>query len=146
MSHQHCRWPTIDPTGRRPVIIHIAPTLLGLKSLFRLATIVLLIWSIGTTYFEQLAFSQTTAQSDNECQSILKTHGFLSRAQFQCHFSGYSSEMVESARQCAQRFNETFTKELLNHGMTVFDENEQEKGHKSLCEEILANFPGIVRN
>jgi len=107
---------------------------------------VLLLWSIGNTYLEPPALAQTTIQNDAECKRLLRAHGFLSRAQFQCDFREYSSEMLEAARSCAQRFSETAMQELIRGGMVLFDENEKEKGHKSLCEEILIKFPNIVRN
>ena len=119
--------------------------LTGFRAGLRLSAI-LLLWPVSNTCFGPPASAQTKVENDAECQKILKAHGFLSRAQFQCGFREYSNEMIESARRCAQRLNKTVSKDLLSSGMATFDENEREKGHKLLCEEILSQFPGIVRN
>ncbi|MBV8914760.1 MAG: hypothetical protein JOZ05_17175 [Acetobacteraceae bacterium] len=87
--------------------------------------------------------AQPAAQSG--CESILKAHGFLSRAQFQCNFGWYSREMMESARRCSQGMDEAQVRQLLASGMQTFDRNEQQKGHAAMCREVLANFPGMLR-
>jgi hypothetical protein len=80
------------------------------------------------------------------CPGILKTHGFLSRAQFQCKFQSYSRDMIDSASRCSKAMNDAEVKQLLRSGMDTFDRNEGERGHAALCRDILTDFPGVVRN
>jgi hypothetical protein len=80
------------------------------------------------------------------CENIMKTHGFLSRAQFQCGFRAYSNDMMASAKKCSQGMSEHLIQELLKSGMETFDRVEHERGHEQICQDILADFPGIVHD
>ena len=89
------------------------------------------------------AFAQDGQQG--RCAGILKAHGFLSRAQFQCAFGYYSNAMIESARACAKNLAEAEAKQLLLQGMQTFDLDEKERGHAALCAQVLRDFSGMVR-
>jgi CHAT domain-containing protein/tetratricopeptide (TPR) repeat protein len=91
-----------------------------------------------------LAQAPTLLPADFDCAQLMKTHGFLSRAQFQCGFNDYSEDMMQTARICAKRLGESKVKAQLAGGMEVFDRNEQERGRVQLCKDVLASFPGMV--
>jgi hypothetical protein len=86
-----------------------------------------------------------TDESVAECKKILKAHGFLIRAQFQCGFRYYSNEMIASAAACAKKINDAEVKQVTLAGMENFDEHEKERGHKVVCAAVLKDFPKIVR-
>jgi hypothetical protein len=82
---------------------------------------------------------------DETCVSIIKSHGFLSRAQFQCRFEYYSNEMIQEAKTCSETLPENEKRGLLKLGMQLFDHNEKERGHVQICEDNLSDFPKILR-
>ena len=79
------------------------------------------------------------------CLKLEKTHGFLTRAQFQCGFESYSSKMLEDARACAQTLTHAELDEQLKAGMMFFDSEEKAKGHAQICQDILTDFPSYVK-
>jgi hypothetical protein len=83
--------------------------------------------------------------ANNDCARTMKSHGFLSRAQFQCGFDDYSADMAEEARSCAQRMDKVAVSEALKEGASVFDANEEKRGHLQLCGDILRDFSHVVR-
>ena len=102
-----------------------------------------LAWILANTVIWSV---QALANTENSnCVNIIKTHGFLSRAQFQCGFKYYSNEMMQEAKACSQTLPEKESMELLKFGMQSFDRNEMERGHIQLCEDILHSFPNILR-
>jgi hypothetical protein len=124
--------------GVSNVIARILQRCLTDKDIAALSCLIISLISLSSTARAQ--------QSTDDCESILKAHGFLSRAQFQCGFRDYSEEMMQSAARCSRGLKEADAKSLLRSGMSLFDRNEREKGHDALCKEILAKFPGMVRN
>jgi hypothetical protein len=99
-------------------------------------------------HFRKLCPAYMTEESSSpkpDCVGILKTHGFLSRAQFQCGFNHYSEEMLQKAKVCAQTLKEAEMKALVASGMQTFDRNERERGHAEICKEVLRDFPNIIR-
>jgi hypothetical protein len=80
----------------------------------------------------------------NNCTNMIEAHGFLSRGQFQCGFSGYSQEMIEAARECTKGLQPGVVQRRLQSGMELFDRREQEQGHDAICGELLDRFPGIL--
>lgn len=90
--------------------------------------------------------TQTLSEENTDlCRRILKTHGMLSRAQFQCGFRYYGTEMFESAKECSSLFSDEEKKDILSYGMGIFDANEQERGRKKLCSDMLKDFPKILK-
>jgi hypothetical protein len=87
---------------------------------------------------------QPAGQRKTQCEGIIKAHGMLSRAQFQCGFGKYSNEMIQDARRCVAVVGDAAAKDLLREGMDTFDWNEQKRGHDEMCRSVLANFPGII--
>jgi len=84
---------------------------------------------------------------ETQCESIVRSHGFLSRAQFQCGFDRYSQQMIESARQCSRELAPARQTELLRDGMALFDYNEKVRGNRpDLCRSVLEDFPTVVSN
>jgi hypothetical protein len=97
-----------------------------------------------------LSFLQPSGDADAgataagaDCSGILKTHGFLSRAQFQCGFGKYSEEMTEAARTCRNTVGDK-SKDLILSGMQTFDRNEKERGRSQLCRDVLSSFAGMI--
>jgi hypothetical protein len=92
-----------------------------------------------------LSAQAQTARPASECESIVRTHAFLSRAQFRCEFQRYSQEMIDAARRCSSEIPEGRRSELLRDGMELFDYNEQNRGGRAaLCARILRDFPKVV--
>jgi hypothetical protein len=83
--------------------------------------------------------------ADKTCLKTLKTHAFLTRAQFQCGFGKYSSKLIEDARACLRVLTDVQVEEQIKSGMAFFDNQEKEKGHAQICEDILKDFPSYVR-
>jgi hypothetical protein len=80
-----------------------------------------------------------------KCEMTLKMHGMLSRAQFQCGFRKYNTALIDKATSCAPAVGEENLKRLLRQGMSLFDQQEKERGRKVVCRSILADFPAYVR-
>lgn len=78
-----------------------------------------------------------------DCEKMLKTHGFLSRAQFQCGFDKYPQAYVDQARECAAHLSEARMEEGLSAGIKVFDARESEEGRTALCKRVKASFPNV---
>ena len=91
------------------------------------------------------ATAQNSQTSSSNCSQIIKTNGFLSRAQFQCGFRYYSNEMLQAAKNCSQPLPEATTKELISSGMATFDRNEKERGRATICADVLQRFPNFLR-
>ena len=85
-----------------------------------------------------------TVSAYTDCPTTIRTHGFLSRAQFQCGFASYSNEMMQAARACTQKVSASQMKEILAAGMQTFDRNEKAIGHTQLCRNILRDFANFV--
>jgi hypothetical protein len=80
----------------------------------------------------------------DKCSVLLKIHGYLTRAQFQCGFTNYSLSMLSNAKSCSEHFDGQTMKRLLMSGMLAFDRDEHKHGHASICESILTKYPDIV--
>lgn len=80
-----------------------------------------------------------------DCQSIMRLHGFLTRAQFECGFNSYSDKMIQNARACAQSLTESETIKLLASGRKTFDREERERGRARICQDVLRDFPSIIQ-
>ena len=99
-----------------------------------------------TAVFGELrAPGQKPAPHPEACERILQTHGFLSRAQFQCHYRYYSMSMLQEAKACSANLSEERVKEIVGTGMKSFDRNESERGHDKLCRDILKDFGNFIR-
>jgi len=79
------------------------------------------------------------------CKEIMKSHAFLSRAQFQCEYQFYNQEMIAAASACSRELGEIKTKELVYYGFNLFDQHDKEKGRKQICQEVLRNFPKMLK-
>lgn len=99
---------------------------------------------LGISITPVLAQTSNQVPHDVDCTTFMKTHGFLSRAQFQCGFSHYSDKLMQTARACAKRLDKSMLNSLLMSGMETFDRNEKERGHDQICEAILNDFAGMV--
>jgi hypothetical protein len=64
-----------------------------------------------------------------QCERTLQTHGFLSRAQFQCHYRFYDSSMLQEAKACSAKLSEEKAKEIVMAGMRVFDRSALRHGY-----------------
>lgn len=90
--------------------------------------------------------NQANASDKETCKSIIKTHGMLTRGQFQCGFSQYNGEMTDSARECSSYFSEQEVTEIIKYGMELFDYNVEKRGSKkAMCNALLKEFPNVVR-
>jgi tetratricopeptide (TPR) repeat protein len=79
-----------------------------------------------------------------DCGAMLQLQGFLSRAQFQCGFREYSTELLQAARGCAQKLSKAQVKSILASGMQAFDRNEKDRGHEQLCRDVERDFAGTI--
>jgi hypothetical protein len=89
--------------------------------------------------------SHTPEAENTECVETLRMHGFLSRAQFQCGFKHYSSDLMNEAKACAHDMGDAQMRQQLLTGAKLFDRRERERGHKRLCQEILRDFSKSVK-
>ena len=80
---------------------------------------------------------------EDECKEIIKTHGFLSRGQFECGFKKYSSEMLNEAKICSEIIKGKEQESILRKGMELFDENLKIRGKEKLCMDMKKDFPNI---
>jgi hypothetical protein len=86
-----------------------------------------------------------TNKEASSCETTLKLHGLLTRAQFQCNYRSYNKELIDKAAACAAGFPDPKVKELFENGMKMFDQIETEHGHRKVCGDILRDFPMFVR-
>ena len=93
------------------------------------------------THFVGLAYSQSS-----DCKTKMQLHGFLKRAQFQCNYRYYSNNMTDNVKRCSQTLQDNQLEELISEGMIAFDKNTEERGLEKLCQDVLRDFPSIVRN
>lgn len=82
---------------------------------------------------------------ESSCEKLVRLHGMLSRAQFQCGYGSYNRGLINQAAECAHDIGEAKMKDKIESGMHDFDANEKEKGHKGFCSELLRVFPQFVR-
>ena len=82
---------------------------------------------------------------ESSCEKLVRLHGMLSRAQFQCGYRSYNSALISQASECAKQVGDDKTKQKIESGMRDFDANEKERGHKGICAELLRAFPSYVR-
>jgi len=85
-----------------------------------------------------------TNASAMDCGEFVKIHSFLSRAQFQCGFSKYATNMMAQAKECGSTMSEAKLDEGLAAGIKLFDTREAERGHKQMCSDVLKSFPQAV--
>lgn len=86
------------------------------------------------------------AQDKSKCISTIETHGFLTRAQFQCNIKDYSADMMQSAQECYPVLGEKEAKDALKSGMEMFDYNEGKRGRDKICKDVLHDFPNIFHS
>ena len=79
-----------------------------------------------------------------DCEKLIETHGFLSRAQSRCNFSHYSEELMRDAAACAQTLPDAKVDNALKTGMQGFDRAEKDRGHDALCRDIYSKFSSLV--
>lgn len=84
------------------------------------------------------------ASRKSDCENLMKMHGKLTRAQFQCNFSKYNSALIDQARECRSVVGTDRVEPLLLYGMKAFDADERERGRKAVCKTILNDFPNHV--
>src|SRR5271169_1991270 len=78
---------------------------------------------------------------------VLKLHGFLSRAQFECGFRSYSQQMTDFAvAAAAQMPSEKTVSVLMADGMKSFDLGATPQSNlRSACAAAAKSFPTVVR-
>lgn len=79
------------------------------------------------------------------CVNLLNLHGTMSRAQFECGFSGYSDDLLYKARQCMNDVGDKTATASLKEGMSMFDHRVSLTGKKETCESALQTFPNILK-
>lgn len=75
----------------------------------------------------------------------LALHGFLSRAQMQCGFNGYSDRLMKAAIIAYHLFGETEAMKYVMAGAKHFDAEEAQIGRSSECATIAYKFSGFVQ-
>jgi hypothetical protein len=88
---------------------------------------------------------ETETTNRAKCERVIRVHGMLTRAQFQCNFSKYNTILIDESRRCSPVVGEGNVEDLLRDGMALFDKNEKERGRKALCRSVLSEFPNFVR-
>ena len=68
-----------------------------------------------------VALAMASRADAADCDQILRMHGFLSRAQFQCNFRSYSEALLTQAHDCIQQMGEARFKEQVMAGMKLFE-------------------------
>lgn len=89
-----------------------------------------------------LTYNYSHAQ---DCELLLRMHGFATRAQFQCGFNEYNQSIIEEARECNNHLSEARVKENLMKGMKMFDTETKKNGMKKTCKKALDNLPQVLR-
>lgn len=92
-----------------------------------------------------LCLASSAAFAD-DCGQILRTHGFLSRAQFQCGFKDYDAALMASAKACSAETPPAEAKKALLSGMENFDSNERQAGHAKVCSYLESKYPAFRSN
>ncbi len=108
------------------------------------ALFVCLFLAVPVLSHAQQALAPENGKSPSYCESLLATHGLLTRAQFQCGFNRYSNQLINAARTCYKELGEERAMEIIKFGMLEFDRNEGELGRKKLCSSLLQDFPQYV--
>ncbi|MDI1265723.1 MAG: hypothetical protein PS018_20950 [bacterium] len=88
---------------------------------------------------------ETATAGREKCERLIRLHGMLTRAQFQCKFSKYNTALIDEASGCMPAVGKNNVEAILRDGMTLFDSHERERGHKAVCSAILADFPKLIR-
>ena len=83
--------------------------------------------------------------SSSNCPQIIKTHGFLSRAEIQCGFRYYNNKIFQAAKDCTQPLPEATVKKLISSGFETFDRNERSRGRAMVCADVLKELSNFVQ-
>jgi hypothetical protein len=130
---------SLESTNKRPVKLECRALLRDGRKLNASVEIV-----NGDDNFFRPLKSAGVVPNKQECRRIVETHGFLTRAQFQCGFRRYNKKMLAAAKTCSNYFNASELRHLIVSGMKTFDRNERGKGRRTLCAEVLKSFPKVV--
>jgi hypothetical protein len=107
--------------------------------------------SAGATHANSLtdtiAFPEVNAAlTQSNPEIVLKLHGFLSRAQFECGFRSYSQQMTDFAvAAAAQMPSEKAVSALMADGMKSFDLGATHSSLRGACAAAAKSFPTVVR-
>lgn len=102
--------------------------------------------STGLAYGEKMK-PKDPINGPTYCEQIVSLHGLLSRAQFQCGYEKYNSELIDDSAKCFKHeLGDDYGKKVLKFGMLEFDRNEKEIGHKKICAELLKAYPQYIKN
>jgi len=69
-----------------------------------------------------------------ECDVFMRMRGLATRAQFQCGFNRYSTDILEQARACRASMSEASAKRNLRKGMDMFDAEAKDLGKRQACD------------
>jgi hypothetical protein len=96
---------------------------------------------------DSAAFPEVNAAlTQSNPEIVLKLHGFLSRAQFECGFRSYSQTMTDFAvAAAAQMPSERAVSVLMADGMKSFDLGATQSSLRSACAAAAKAFPTVVR-
>lgn len=89
------------------------------------------------------SFPDLRKEDIDACVEVLKLHGVLSRAQFQCGFTEYSSRLTDFAQGCAKRIPTSEMQQALRFGMNAFDRQEKDHGHAQVCKMAVDDIDRI---
>jgi hypothetical protein len=111
-----------------------------MKTKFYIFSLVMMLAASAT------AQSPSQPESDESmCLKIIGAHGLMSRAQFQCGFTKYSSEFLDEARSCSDSLTQEQSMQALKNGMLAFDKSEADLGHAKACETIIQKYGRFVQ-
>lgn len=96
---------------------------------------------------ETVAFPEVNAAlTQSNPEIVLKLHGFLSRAQFECGFRSYSQQMTDFAvAAAAQMPSEKAVSVFVAEGMKSFDFGATQTSLRSACATAAKSFSTVVR-
>jgi hypothetical protein len=72
-------------------------------------------------------------------------HGLLRRAQAQCAMERFNPDIVDTARQCYERFGSEIGAPAMRAGAGEFDQLASVRGQAAACSLIERLFPMAVR-
>jgi|SRR5271166_3899820 hypothetical protein len=96
---------------------------------------------------DTIAFPEVNvALTQSNPEIVLKLHGFLSRAKFECDFRFYSQQMTDLAVAAATQMpSEKTVSVLMADGMKSFDLGAAHSGLRSACASAARSFPAFIR-
>ncbi len=79
------------------------------------------------------------------CEDLIKMDGLFTKANIECPFSYYAWRYQQDAKLCIDKIGKVASKELTIKGQQAFDAKSKELGKPVICQNLLRDFPMILR-